>query len=454
MKKASSARSTGSSSWSIVTAPRSPRLQLKPFQQTGSQFLQNLRRALLADDMRLGKTVQALDAAKALGAQHVMVVCPGIAKMVWRTHAAKLDCRFAWFMVVSYEELRRYGEYWTSTYGNDILILDEAHFTKTASAQRTRAVWGKAKGVAHRSRYIWCLSGTPAPNHAGELWPMMRSFGATKMGKPEFEEYFCRLDRYGTPKGTRLDRVDELRGILSTFTLRRTKREVAPELPTLTIEPYPVEPSLDYLRAAWPGECDSRRVYYDNQDNRLYRELQLRKPHEQLEYLERHSVNLAQLRSITALLKAPRVAELIRLMLDNGITDKLVVFGYHRDPLKLLQRELTYAGYKSVIVYGGTSDEDKEKAVTKFTRKNGASVFIGNIESAGTAIDLSVANTAILLERDWVPGNNAQALDRMGGFNQKEPMTAYDMYIPNSADEIVQQVVDRKTHELSKVFDK
>lgn len=424
-------------------------MQLKPFQEVGAEFLAARKRALLADDMRMGKTIQVIEACKRVGARRIRVICPAMARMVWRQHFK--DYSSCSGEIVSYDEARKV-ERWTEV---DVLVIDESHFTKNLEAQRTKAVWARGGAAWHADR-IWCLSGTPAPNHVGELWPMLRAFGAIRAGYWDFVKHFCRVDSLGKIRGSDPAHVQELRDILAPFTLRRMKRDYGLAEPF--IESYPVESSTDFLSARFPLDYSWRERKLYEQMAELQATLEPMSDDERLVYLEANAEHFAVLRRLTALLKAPAVADLIGFEIENGLVDKLVVFGYHRDALKMIYRELMLREpkVKAELVYGGTPDRKKEAAVRAFQRtgKGGSKVFLGNLTTAGVAIDLSVATNGILLERDWVPGNNRQALDRMSGWRQDKPVHIRDIVLPGSVDEIIARTVTRKTLELAEVFDK
>ena len=145
--------------------------ELYPFQETGVDWLVANKRAYLADGMGLGKTVQAIDAASCLGVERPLVICPASAVPVWKEmwHEWGMPSVAETVRVVSYTKFVRYpaeDKDW-----HDLLILDEAHYCKNMVAQRTKA----ALGLAHRSSRVWLLSGTPMPNHVGELYAPLRA---------------------------------------------------------------------------------------------------------------------------------------------------------------------------------------------------------------------------------------------------------------------------------------
>lgn len=434
-------------------------LALEPYQRLGARHLAGRKRALLADEMGLGKTPQAVAACAAIRAERVLVVCPAIARTHWyrefrRWYEAFDTPLLPTLCVVSYDHARaRTKDFRADPW--DVLIVDECHYTKSIKAGRTAAIWGK-EGIARRAHRVWCLSGTPAPNHAGELWPMLTAFGAVKVSYWDFLRRYCRVTDEGKVKGTRKEHIGELYDILSEFTLRRRKRDVALELPPITVRPWSVDPDPSLLGIVRPIDHERLSVRARELEAKLGEALTGKTPDEMLEYLETHVADYATLRRVTAILKTQFVLDTIEFELANGLVDKLVVFGYHKEPLDLLFRFLKQSKLRPVLIYGGTPPKKRDAALAAFNRptgEGGARVFIGQTIAAGTAIDLTCAHQGIMLEQDWVPGNNAQALMRMHRYGQEHPVLIRNAVLEGSVDEVVSRVLEAKMHELSELFD-
>lgn len=426
-------------------------VKLKFFQEVGRDFLASRTRALLADEMRLGKTWQAITACDLIGANKILVVCPAVVRSVWANTFQELSSRRA--TIISYDEARSRRAQFTAQ-DWDVLIVDESHYCKNPAAKRTKAVLGKG-GLAWKADRIWFLSGTPATNNASELWPVLRVCGLTKMGYADFTQRYCYVDWRGKPIGTRGDRVVELRTALDGFMLRRTKKQVAPELPEVSVERWKVPADTDLLGIIRPYEEDKLMQRADEQVERLKAEMKGLPAHKRAEYLAKNAKHFTEARRISAILKTPHILETIRFEIQNNIVDKLVVFGFHREPLRLLHELLKGDGIKVELVWGGTADKKRERAIEKFsrpTKKGGSRVFLGNILAAGTGIDLSAAHEGIFIEKDWVPGNNQQALERMGGFKQDNPITVRDAYLESGIDAVVDTTLTRKFQELGWLF--
>lgn len=442
---------------------------LLAYQCEGRDWLANGKRRFLGDEMGLGKTPQIICGARKAGAKRVLVVCPAIGMYHWQREvekwwpgtpvtvvdAPRVGLKERGFTIVSYERLvRRLDEFRAQRW--DVFAPDEAHFAKNVGARRTAAVWSK-EGVGWSSGALWPLSGTPAPNHAGELWPWLRAFGAVKMGYQQYVDHFCVTDWQGRVKGTDIRAVPELRAILDPYLLRRKKKDVASHMPTLTAHPWYVEGSTDFLDLALPIPAlrESFFAQLRMEEQKLRRNLLACKSDaERLHVVAADAPRCGHypmVRRYTGLLKAPAVLQTIEFEIENKLLDCVVVFGIHREVLYTMHQLLKNKGHKVELVWGGTNPRAKDAAVKRF-QQGESNIFLGNLVACGTTIDLTVANQGIILESDWVPGNNAQAMMRMDRYGQTEPMTFRIATLRNSIDELINAAVERKTNELTQLL--
>ncbi|KKK69122.1 hypothetical protein LCGC14_2937180, partial [marine sediment metagenome] len=216
--------------------------RLYDFQKHGVRWLMARTRASLADKPGLGKTVQAITAATKLNLTNIWVVCPAIARDVWREHWPLWGNPRVRPHVVSYEWLAQHpAERWLLE-GADLVIGDEWHYTKNICAHRSLA----ACAVMNRARRVWLLSASPMPNNPSELYTTFRSIWPeilkNDLGVWKYEEYvqkFCIVEpvRYGGGRmGTRIVGVQNapiLRDALSKVMLRRRLEDVDVQLPDL-----------------------------------------------------------------------------------------------------------------------------------------------------------------------------------------------------------------------------
>ena len=416
-------------------------MTLKPFQQVGADFLAARTRALLADEPGVGKTAQFITAANLVGARRVGIVCPEIGIEHWRREALKWGLQ-AEADIIGWGEAHKWAaRIATGTLAPrwDILIPDESHFGKNPQARRTRSVFAKG-GLAWHTARVWCGSGTPAPNNVAELWPMLRAFGKIGMDQEAFTRYFCVVDDMGKIRGNRADHIGELRAILETFTLRRLKKDVLPELGEIDVQEWYVKVRGDFA----VGFTD-----HEGYEEALRRELQGKSDEEILIFLAGEQ-EFATLRRYNALLKAPAVFETVRFEHGNGLLDKVVIYGYHKEALAALQIAFFKAGIPAVLINGDTPMGQRDALIEEWKRSG--VVLLASIMVAGTVLDLTAAHQCIMLELDWVPGNNSQAMQRMHRHGQENPVTVR-VAIGTPVDEIVSDVVLRKTRSLAEVFD-
>lgn len=425
---------------------------LFPYQETSRDFLAARTRALLADEPRVGKTPATIAACDMIGARRIFVVAPAVALYQWRRMFQEfgrprdifvLDSDVApkqteGVFIASYDRVRLSGE--SIPGGIDVLIIDESHYLGNPSAARTRCILGKG-GFAWKARRIWCLSGTPATSHAAQLWPLLRAFGLTDLNYDSFMATYCVLNPHtNRPVGVR--NAAKLRERLAPIMLRRTLKEVAPDLPPLTVEEYTVRPDAAYLE-------DSDRL----DEQKLAAALEGLEGDALLSAIS--SEHIATLRRYHALLKINGAAALIKEEFTAGDYERLVVFAHHESVVNLLAKRLQSMGGPPISVRrvtGKESAKQKDQAVEWFRADGGRKVFLGNILAAGTAIDLSCANEGLAVELDWTPGNNVQALRRMLGPAQTLPVRVRVLIADGTIDERIVKVLTRKARDLNQIF--
>lgn len=405
----------------------------RPYQLVGRDFLAARRHALLADEMRVGKSCQAILAAEKLSVKSVIVVCPAIATTHWEQEFRKWWPVCAYnnpipfiLRVVSYDRFRRYSEQYLSE-RYDLAIVDECHFAKNPEAQRTQLIYGKG-GLGWVSDRMWALSGTPAPKHAGELYPMLKAFGATDLSYTAFVSRYCTLSWDRKITGTNTYRIPELRDVLSKIMLRRSRKEVAPDMPAIGFEFLEVDP-VSRADLTVPAGLDDEQL---------------------LAYLDRAPAD-RQDRVEVAKAKALPLVENVCFAIENGLLQQTIVFGWHKGALEQVKDGLCLRGIAARLLNGDTSSSTRQLIQDEF-RAGKTQVVVANIAAAGTAIDLSAASHGFFLELDWVPGNNMQAANRLVSMQKDEPVTFDICTMPGSIDDRVQRVLIRRAQELNQLY--
>jgi SNF2 family DNA or RNA helicase len=448
-----------------------PLIQPFGYQLTGADFLKIRLQALLADVPGIGKTGTAIRAVDLVGARNVLVVCPASTRVQWSREFERFSPMDRPLQVVMPGDTpRTYGVvilFYDAVVKHlgllmsvqwDCLIIDEAHALKSryvvskhTSGYRTRAIYGSGKryaGIITKATRTWRLTGTPALNHAGELWTHVRSAGLTDLPYQDWLYFFC--EGFDSEHGFRFTKhrhTDELQKILEPFMLRRTKAEVQPNLK----EPFFETITVPRSEAALPPELQALLPQIAQADAQLQEALN-GDDGDQLHTLESMASSLATLRRYTLLAKLPAIAEAITEDLTTNRIPKLVVFAIHKVGVRWLAEKLKR--FNPLTISGDTPAEKRQPSIDRFQSDSSVRLIIGNIAAMGTGVDglQNVCDEALFCEQDWVPSSNAQAVMRLCRIGQKNPVRARIFSLYNSVDEHVQDVLTGKMKELAKIL--
>jgi SWI/SNF-related matrix-associated actin-dependent regulator of chromatin subfamily A-like protein 1 len=424
--------------------------KLRPYQVEGVEWLASKRTALLADEMRLGKSAQAVTAAWKIWPDDrqdikIGVVCPASVVPVWHQQIVdwwRSPKLLPQYKVASYDKVTR-GAFDGETF--DVLILDEVHYLKSKDAQRTKKIFGPRcdglGGLVSKAGKVIALSGTPAPNHPAEMWPMLRALapetihkGGAPMNYWSFVNTYCATKDNGfglqITGGKNLQRLKEA---ITPFVLRRRYADVAADMPPLQFDTLPVNgiaPDDGELAALLKG-CTT--------DDEI------------LKRLQQKSTHVASLRRMVGLAKVKGVIEWHKNWLDSG-GGKVVFFAHHKDVIEGLKTGLSTGTGNVVKLDGSMAQHERAASVRDFKEKEQCVAFIGQIHAAGTGIDLSTAHTTVFVESDWVPGNNLQAAMRIQKVGKTETNQVYMATLPGSIDEKIQGACLRKVRDSIEIF--
>lgn len=426
--------------------------KLKPFQVIGRDFLCAREEALLADEMRLGKTDQAVTAALKLKAKKILITCPATVKLHWRDtflawgatnlnyqvvygRKAKIDPS-ANVIIINYELVIEYEIFkQLQAMRFAVGILDEAHRLKGMQSRRTEAMFIRG-GIASRCHYKWCLTGTPVLNRPIELFPMLAAMAphviAPYKSRMYYGKHFCGGhwdDRKWIDKGA-TNRDELRRRLYENFMLRRTKKEVFGELDKKDFQLIPMP-----AKGAKIKECLAKEFNWDKSDALYQKNLG-------------GGEDIAILRHEIGDYKVDFAIKHIRHLMTQ--VDKLVVFAYHQSVLERLFGEL--AQFNPRLYYGKTSSKNKEKARKDFQTDPSVQIFFGQYQAAGEAIELSAASTIFFVESDWVPGNIDQAADRCFNFTDPSPVLVQFLTIEGSLDEHMLRIVIDKKQNIAEII--
>lgn len=418
---------------------------LEPFQWAGVRYVLNARRAFLADEQGLGKTVEALAALEADGAFPAVVVCPASLKLNWERETARwlphrsvavVEGRVAVpptadILILNYEIVATQRETLARRRPR-ALVLDESHYCKNPQAKRTRAVRRLAEGMPHDALRL-ALTGTPVLNHADELISQLRVLG--------------RLEDFGSGARFRA----QFRGPLTEERLhwhlrrrcfvRRRKSEVLPQLP-------------DKRQVVVPVALDNQREYKLAEDDVIA-------------WLREQPLDLSELNAkIAATLRAQRLAQLgtlqrlaargklhaalawIHDFLASG--EPLVVFARHVEVQEAVMERFPDA----LHLLGRDSTEAREASVRRFQEDGDApQLIVCATRVAAQGITLTRASNVAFLELEWTPAMHDQAEDRCHRIGQHDAVTAWYLLAAGTIDETMARLIARKRGLVAAVTD-
>ena len=442
-------------------------MELYPYQNEGVDFLAARNRAILADTMGLGKTAQAIVACNRLHAGCIVVICPASVRINWhrefkrfsnieRNYSVILSNKDRLTLrgvnIMSYEAATTPAmKKKLAAMEIDVLILDEAHFLKTRTAKRTEAIYGVHckgdTGIISRAKFVWALTGTPTPNHPGEIYSLLRAFGAWKASYYAFEDKFCQV-RQGDwgPVITGMKNVEELKALVKPIMLRRKVEEVMTDLPKVTINTI----ALSAFGIAHEEDIAEWQKAEQSKDGRMLKTRVEQAAEDQ--NIDLHGIHIATLQRVTGMAKIRPVCEMVMRELDSGL-NKIVIFGQHRDVIEGCRQVLQK--YGAQVIYGGNTPEVKQQRIDKFMNVWKYRVLIGHIKTLGTGVDglQKVCNNGLFIESSWSPAENIQAIGRLRRTGQSKPVNIRFASLAGSLDETVQEANARKTRLVSQLLD-
>jgi len=422
--------------------------ELKPFQRAGVSYLLARRRAFLADEQGLGKTIEALAAVQAAGAFPAIVVCPASLKLNWLREierwlpgrsvralsgnrpaepAARADVTVLNYEIAS-ARLRE-----LCALAPRALVLDECHYCKNAAAKRTQAVQRLA-GAVEDDGLVLALSGTPVINRPAELISQLRILG--------------RLDEFGS--GARFGR--RFRGADAHMRLhwhlrarcfvRRLKADVLPQLPAKTRAVVPVE--LD-------NESEYRLAERDLVAWLRSQPLDLRELDAKVAAALRGErlVRCNALKLLAARGKLHAALAWIHDFLSSG--ERLVVFAAHRE----VQRAVLARFPDALHILGEDSASARDAALGAFQAgAAGASrLIVCSLDVAGQGLTLTRASNVAFVELAWTPAKHDQAEDRCHRIGQQDAVNAYYLLAADTIDETISTLLERKRAVIGAVTD-
>ncbi len=429
--------------------------ELRGYQKDGLGWLDWLERmglgGCLADDMGLGKTVQvlALLARKRKGTKPSLVVAPRSVLFNWAKEAArfapKLRIHTHWgperaradrgfdghdLVLTTYGTLCRDIEK-IAEHPFRFVVLDEAQAVKNAESLTARAV------RRLRAEHRLALSGTPIENHLGELFSLFDFLNPGMLGRAK------RL-RQAVTKSRLLDASSAalLSRAVKPFILRRTKAEVARDLPERTEQTLYVE-----LGAKEREKYDELLAYYRAS---LLKKVETLGPERTAPHVLAALLRLRQAACHVGLLDSKRTHEpsaklevllaQLEQVLEGG--HKALVFSQFTSLLAIVQKALDARGIVYEYLDGKT--RDRERRVERFQSDPACRTFLVSLKAGGVGLNLTAADYVFILDPWWNPAVEAQAIDRAHRIGQTRRVVAYRLLARGTVEEKVEELQRRK----------
>ncbi len=444
-----------------IEPPNGLRSILRPYQVAGYQWLNYLHEVrwggILADDMGLGKTVQALSFMQHFrnekGKLQSLVVCPTTLIYNWENEIKKFTPDLTYHIhhggarSRDKETFKKFDVLIT-TYGTlrsdikllvgvdfDYLVLDESQAIKNPSSKVT-----KAASLLH-AKHRLCMSGTPLQNNTFDIFAQMNFLNPGMLGSMEFfrQEFAIPIDKFGEE-----DRKDHLRKLLYPFILRRTKEQVAKDLPEKT-------ETILYCEME-----DEQRKIYDAYRNDFRNQI--------LGTIEMQGIQRSQLTILQGLMKLRQICdspailneaekfenhsikldELTREITENISNHKALVFSQFLGMLALIRERLDQLGIKYEYFDGSTAAPDRQKAIESFQNDDTVRVFLISLKAGGVGLNLTAADYVYIVDPWWNPAVEQQAIDRTHRIGQDKKIFAYRMICKDTIEDKIIQLQEKK----------
>ncbi len=463
-------------------------LEVMPHQ---SRFLESVRAGhrsfLLADEPGLGKTAQSVLAASVADAYPLLAVVPNVVKMNWAREVERWTPQrratvihgdgdqvdaFADVFIVNYEVLDRHLS-WLGSLGLKGMVVDEAHFIKNLTSQRSQNVLALGGRIREQVRnpLMLALTGTPLINDVEDFDAIWRFLGWTNGEKPG-PELMEKLDATGFTPADKAFYPEARDAVISMGIVRRKKKDVAADLPDKLIADLPVELDDEYGRSIRAAERELgermaakyRRIIEARGDGahllslatggEADEDIVRLVAHGELEDAKAAGTGgdnvftmVRRIGQAKALLAADYTVQLQRSV------GKVVFFAKHIDVMDAAEAHFAAAGLKTVSIRGDQTTPARQQAIDAFNGDPGVAVAVCSLTAAGVGLNMQAASNVVLAELSWTAAEQTQAIDRVHRIGQDEPVTAWRIIAAHTIDTKIAELIDSKQGLAARALD-
>lgn len=452
-----------------ISLPENLNASLRPYQQAGFEWLGYLSEqkwgGLLADDMGLGKTLQTLVTLlhylQKKGKLNALVVCPTSLLFNWKNEIEKFtpdlsyyihhgNVRTSKFSVIQGSNivLTSYGTLRSDIHlfqkiQFDYVILDESQMIKNPASITSRACY------LLKSDNKLALSGTPMQNNTFDIYSQMHFLNPGMLGSKEFfkDQFAVPIDRFQDA-----ETKTHLKKLLYPFLLRRTKEQVAKDLPEKT-------------EITLTCEMDTKQMRVYNQHKNLYRSKILGE-------LDNKGISRSQFSILQGLMRLRQICDspmlidaeeyseipstkidLLAVKLESIIANhKVLIFSQFLGMLSLIKNKLSEMEIPFQYFDGSSTTNERQNAIEKFQNDDSCRAFVISLKAGGMGLNLTAADYVFLIDPWWNPAIEQQAIDRTHRIGQTKNIFAYRFICKDTVEEKIMQLKEKKNQLVKEII--
>jgi hypothetical protein len=456
-------------------------LELMPHQrQLVAAAAAGHRTFLLADEPGLGKTAQALVAADVTNAYPLLVVVPNVVKTNWAREAARWTPHrpvtvvqgdgeavdgFADIVVLNYEVLDRHTG-WLGDFGFRGMVVDEAHFIKNKTSQRSQRVLALSDRIRSRAPrpLLMALTGTPLINDIEDFRAIWQFLGWIDDSKPR-AELLDALEDTGLTPADRGFYAAARQCTIDLGIVRRRKLDVAADIPARRIADIPVELDGRVGRSIRAAERDLAARMVARYETAFAN----RSSHAGVDDIDHDLVRRvarSELKDATAAQSGENVFTMMRrigrakaeLAADYAAqlarsAGKVVFFAKHIDVMDAAEQTFARQGIRFSSIRGDQTPKARQANIDAFVDDPEVPVAVCSLTAAGVGLNLQVSSNIVLAELSWTDAEQTQAIDRSHRIGQVEPVTAWRVIAAQTIDVRIAELIDSKAGLAARALD-